>query len=394
MLVTAGLLAAGAQHDAAAAQAVVPAPIHSALIQLAQAEPTAGDIAEYRRRLGIYLAARAQFESVAEPYWKAIADKRRLRFAKRHRREPIGLADYVRTQPPLYAGPPRPVDPTKEEQPREGRPIPVAADFIRDAVEQFRFMPEQPKSELDYKRAYARVAAAAGLTRDQIVRVYSFESGGNGRYDVQAGLESKRPNARAISTALGYNQLLNANSVELMAEKGDTILHALRAKAQAASGPRRAALEAKLAVVSRMVAFCRSVPDTWSRHVRLGNTAKGLGVHAMSLDIDVGPLLQTHKLTTSVIFARRKGYTVPLTAAELEMMNLTGDGNGFDMVLMPAALREQVPTANFFQRSGYERNPVAIRNNTVSKLLAATNARMDRETALPGARDLAAAYPR
>jgi hypothetical protein len=73
-------------------------------------------------------------------------------------------------------------------------------------------------------------------------------------------------------------------------------------------------------------------------------------------------------------------------------MNLTGDGTGLDMVTMPQAMREQVPTANFFQRSGYERNPVAIRHNTVAKLLAVTNARMDANSQLQGARDLAAAF--
>ena len=55
------------------------------------------------------------------------------------------------------------------------------------------------------------------------------------------------------------------------------------------------------------------------------------------------------------------------------MMNLTGDSTGLDMVTMPQAMREQVPTSNFFQRSGYERNPVAIRHNTVAKLLAITD---------------------
>jgi len=40
-------------------------------------------------------------------------------------------------------------------------------------------------------------------------------------------------------------------------------------------------------------------------------------------------------------------------------------------------MREQVPTSNFFQAPGYERNPVAIRNNTVAKLLAVTDSRMD-----------------
>ena len=60
-----------------------------------------------------------------------------------------------------------------------------------------------PASELDYKRAYAAVAIAAGLTPQQAVRVYGFESGGNGNFDVQAGLEHPSPTAHAISTALG-----------------------------------------------------------------------------------------------------------------------------------------------------------------------------------------------
>jgi hypothetical protein len=50
-----------------------------------------------------------------------------------------------------------------------------------------------------------------------------------------------------------------------------------------------------------------------------------------------------------------KDYTRALTAAELEMMSLTGGGTGLDMVTMPLAMREQVPTSNFFQRSGNER---------------------------------------
>src|SRR5438270_9789995 len=112
----------------------------------------------------------------------------------------------------------------------------------------------------------------------------------------------------------------------------------------------------------------------------------------MVLDIDVGPLLQTHKLLTSVIFARAKGFNRPLSAAELEMMNLTGDGTGLDMVTMPQAMRERVPTSNFFQRAGYERNPVAIRHNTVATLLAVTDARMDSNGTNQGAKDLAAAF--
>jgi hypothetical protein len=118
-----------------------------------------------------------------------------------------------------------------------------------------------------------------------------------------------------------------------------------------------------------------------------------LAIHAMNLDLDVGPLLQTQKLLDSIVFARKKGYAPSLRAAELEMMNLTGDGNGFDMVLMPADWRSQVPTANFFQRNGYGHNPVAQRNNVVAALIGATDAVMDAETKKQGARDLAALFP-
>ena len=52
-------------------------------------------------------------------------------------------------------------------------------------------------------------------------------------------------------------------------------------------------------------------------------------------------------------------------------MNLTGDGNGYDMITMPREWRGRVPTANFFQRGGYRDNPVAQRNNVVAKLIAA-----------------------
>jgi hypothetical protein len=274
--------------------------------------------------------------------------------------------------------------------PRQYKPIPVVSDLLQAANEQFQWTPQKPASEVEFKRAYARYAMAAGLTREQAVRVYSFETGGTGNYDVQAGIE--HGGRRAISTAMGYNQLLTTNSVELMAEQGQEFVRDLTARAAGLSGQPRQAIDRKIAVLKKMVAFTRTVPDDWSAHEKLADTPQGWAVHAMVLDIDVGPMLQTHKLLTSVIFARAKGYTRPLSAAELEMMNLTGDGTGLDMVTMPQAMREQVPTSNFFQRSGYERNPVAIRHNTVAKLLAITDNRMDSNSNLPGARELAAVF--
>ena len=350
-------------------------------------------IAEYRRLLREYQEARAAFEEEAGAYWNSIADKRRGRNAKRREHLPIALDDYVLTQPPVYTGPKRPVNPEPEERRKGRRAVQGHSGGRRSVAGRERALPvapQKPASEIEFKRAYARYAQAAGLTREQAVRVYSFETGGTGNYDVQAGIE--HGGKRAISTAMGYNQLLTTNSIELMAEQGQEFVTELTARAAGLSGPPRQAMDRKIAVLKKMVAYASSVPDDWSAHQKLADTPQGWAVHAMVLDIDVGPMLQTHKLLTSVIFARAKGYTRPLSAAELEMMNLTGDGTGLDMVTMPQPMREQVPTSNFFQRGGYERNPVAIRHNTVAKLLAITDSRMDSNSNLPGARELAAAF--
>lgn len=378
-----------------AAERVAARPAAAVTVAQVTAQATFGDLLEYRRKLQEYIAARQQYDAAAEAYWSAIAEKRRTRHAKRRNNQDIVIQDYVLTQPPVYSGPPLPIDPSAPaEEPPARKYVPVVADFLQAAAREFRFVPRQPQSEIEYKRAYARVAWSVGLTRDQAVRIYAFESSGNGKYDVQAGLEYPTPGARAISSALGYNQLLATNSVELLAEKGHQFINVLQAKAAASTGEARDASTRKLAVLKAMVAFSRSVPDSWGAHDRLANTQKGLGIHAVNLDLDLGPLLQTQKLLDSILFARKRGYDATLSAAELEMMNLTGDGNGLDMVAMPAAWRERVPTSNFFQPGGYARNPVVIRNNVVSKLLAATNAKMDEEVKLQGARDLAAAFPK
>ncbi len=375
----------GSAVDAAA----LPAATADAMAQAASPQA----IAEYRRKLKEYLEARAAFVQESDAYWNSIVEKRRGRNAKRRERIDITLDDYVLAQPPVYTGPKRPPNPEPgapepPEPRREHKYIPVVADLLKAAVDFYQWSPQQPATEAEFMHAYARFASAAGLTREQAVRVYAFETGGNGNHASQSGFHG----SHAISTAIGYNQLLTTNTVELLAEQGVEFVRLLEARAAHLSGPERQAIERKLVVLRKMVTLARSVPDEWAQHEKLGDTRPGWALHAMVLDIDVGPMLQTHKLLTSVIFARQKGYNRPLTAAELEMMNLTGDSTGLDMVTMPQAMREQVPTSNFFQRGGYERNPVAIRHNTVAKLMAVTDARMDSNSRLPGARELAAAF--
>jgi hypothetical protein len=356
---------------------------------LAQQPELAAAMAQYRRALEEYNRAWQSYSAASSAYWNQISEKRQLRNAKRARGQPISISDYVLTQPPVYTGPPKPRNPLKPEVAPPRIYVPVVADFVAAARREFQFVPRFPQSETEFKRVYAKVALAAGLTREQIVRIYGFEATGNGSYDIEAGLEYNK-HGRAITTALGYNQLLATNSVEILAEKGDEFIRQVESKTALASGAEHLSVDGKIDVLRRMVAFARSVPDAWGQHEVLANTPKGLAVHALNLDLDVGPALQTQKLLDSVAFARRKGFSRTLSAAELEMMNLTGDGNGFDMVTMPLSWRDQVPTANFFRPSGYADNPVAQRNNVVAKLIAATDARMDDEIKKPGARELAA----
>ena len=341
-----------------------------------------------------YLLARRAFEATARGYWNEVSEKRRIRTEKRRRGQAVGLRDYVLAQPPVYDGPSRPpsaVPPSRDPEP--SRPsIPVIADFLAAAQAEFGFVPDRPRNELEFKRAYAQAAREAGLTREQIVGIYAFETGGNGTHDLQAGLLHNRPGARAISAAIGYNQLLSTTTIGLLAEHGDRFVATLRREAQSLSGGDRAAMLRKADILQRMVAFTRSVPFAWSAHDDLSKTRPGMGVHAAVLDRDIGPMLQVQNLRTSVGFARTRGVKRTLTAAELQMMNFTGAGNGIDLVMMPNSLRPKVPTSNFFQRSGYERNPIAQRTATVDNLYEAIETRIGRASQNAGARAMASAY--
>jgi hypothetical protein len=183
---------------------------------------SATEMDAYERALDEYNKAWQAYAAEASAYWNLIAEKIKLRSNKRATKTQILLSDYVLNQPPTYSGPAKPVNPVVPK-PVVVAPtnVPVVADFLKGAKQEFNFSPQLPGNEIDFKRAYAAVAASAGLTKDQTVRVYGFEDTGNGKYDTQAGLEYGTPGERAVSTAIGYNQLIATSSVELMAEKGD-----------------------------------------------------------------------------------------------------------------------------------------------------------------------------
>ena len=183
--------------------------------------------------IAIYLAARRAYEQVANSYWRSITDKRRARFAKRRNGEPVKLDDYVLTQPPVYTGPPRPpgyIPPDQEPAPKR-EPIPTIDGFPQGGCRAIRLRAGPAENRCGVQACLCKIAAAAGLTREQAVGIYAFETGGNGTYDGQAGIVGSRKDARPISPAMGYNQLLSTNSVSLLAEHGDKLVDAMKARA-------------------------------------------------------------------------------------------------------------------------------------------------------------------
>ena len=118
--------------------------------------------------------------------------------------------------------------------------------FSPPARQHYAFEPARI-SEREFKRRYAEEAIALGLTKEQVVRVYALETGGDGTADMQAGINPITKKGKPISSALGYAQLLHANTIGELVKHGDGFvkrLQRLKAGAQR-SGPRRTSCTAR-----------------------------------------------------------------------------------------------------------------------------------------------------
>jgi hypothetical protein len=339
-----------------------------------------------------YRRARDAFEAKLRTYWARVDAKRDARRAKHMLAQPLSSEDYVAEQPPKYAGPELPAEIAKLVvevlPPTPARPLPEVSDFLANAKAQYGFVPA-PTTELDFKRRYAREALAVGLSKDQVVRIYALETGGQGTYDMQSGINPVTKQGRPISSALGYAQLLNGNSVSELVKHGTSFAQRLISMAaQPGTPPARAAgLRDKATIVRRMLRAARSVPNEWAAHVRFGGTPSGLGIHALNLDADVGPWLQVLKLKGLKEAAEAAGRG-QLSGAEIELMNLAGPRTGLEMM---TPLGRTMPTSNFFSEGGYYRNTI-VREKTAAELLAALEQRMELNVKKPGAVEFAQVF--
>jgi hypothetical protein len=376
--------------------AVHPAPAPAAR---GETEFAASLPAAQRKLFEDYLAAQALFDFKSDAYWRAVSDKRAVRRGKKGRGEALVATDYVRTFPPRYDGPvltpelakrwqayqDKQREEKKEEPPK---PKPGLADFLAQARAQYNFAPEVIP-EREFKLRYAREARALGLTKDQVVRVYALETSGIGTADMVAGIHPIKKTGTPISTALGYAQLLAANSTDELVKHGPKFVERLR---RMAADPdldpaRRQAAADKAERLKAMLAAARSVPHKWDSHVAFARTPKGLGIHAINLDGDIGPWLQVVKLYGLKEMAEKAGIAA-LTGAEIELMNLAGPGTGLEM-MRPAA--HDAPTPNFFERNAYARNTI-VRDKTSAELLAALDKRMDQNIVNAGAIECASVF--
>ena len=339
-----------------------------------------------------YRTARDQFERQHRYYWRRVEAKRDARKAKRMLGQEYEAQDYIAQPPPKYAGPELTPDIAKivaqVVPPTPERPLATVADFLEKAREQYGFVPT-PTTEREFKRRYAQEALAVGLTKDQVVRIYALETGGQGAYDMQSGVNPITRQGRPISSALGYAQLLHANSTSELVKHGERFMRRLLAMAAAPGTPpdRVAALKAKAAIVRRMYLAARSIPNEWSHHMRFAGTPAGLGIHALNLDADVGPWLQVLKLKGLKDDAAAAGRN-SLAGAEIELMNLAGPRTGLEMML-PVA--QNMPTSNFFSEGGYYRNTI-VRDKTAAELIKALDDRMEANMKKAGAVEFAQVF--
>lgn len=340
----------------------------------------------------IYLDARGAFDRALDIYWATVDELRETRRQQRLARQAHTAADYMLEQPPVYAGPPLPPDVARiiaELRPPEpGKTMPSVADFLAMAKEHFGFTPAIIP-EAQFKRHYAEEALAAGLTKDQVVRVYALETGGRGTFDMQAGIDPDSKRGTPISSALGYAQLLNANSVSELVKHGPEFIQRLEAMAGevGVTPARAAALRAKAQVLRRMLKSARSVANEWRAHMAFANTPRGQAIHTLNLDGDIGPWLQVLKLKGLLESAARDGRT-RLSGAELELMNLAGPRTGLEMM---EAVGRTMPTTNFFSRGGYYRNTI-VRGKNATELLAALEERMEQNLVKKGSIEFATAF--
>jgi hypothetical protein len=356
-------------------------------------------------------------------YWRAMEEAKEFRAANPS--DPRGyITTFPTSAPPRHASGPSTIHTVGEmiEQSRHLYRIayndPRRPDFSYT-----------PTTEADFKKAFAtqsvRVGAALGRSpaqmKDLVRSIYAFETGGWGTHFTTSSMPKSMVNAgelteaakkhRPISTAVGYVQLMYldvARNLDRHGGPNGMISAELRARAKAEPA-RVNELNAKAELLERMTPLLQkeladmaaSNPARFTGVAKPGGkdpreelyyefaksdeptkimvdgkplSRKNLmaGIHPLTIDKDVGPLLQAAEVSNLMARAKEKGLDKLLAAKAqelgrnltgeklypmaIELMNFMGADNAED------ALRTghgNLPTTNYYREDGYSRNRLA-----------------------------------
>jgi hypothetical protein len=366
-----------------------------------------------------YEAAQKAYQADLGKYWSGVVASK-----KQHQT--------VNDFPPDYAGPPKPPGYGPVKSPST---LPTVNDMLGDwnklapLATIYSHIPRltiDEGSENAFKHAYAyealNVGAKYGLSRKQteiiVESIYNFEDAGTGTKDLLSSVplrltdpdnaqnEKARRNIHPGSTAIGYNQLLMATSMSFV--DGSTAIND-RLKELAKEQPTRATAinykrellaDVQQTVHEKLADFAKTDPGQYidgkgkfteplyaafSRS--MVPTANGMtgrqmtaAVQALNLDRDIGPVLQAQQLDDllehslqpdfkNALQQKEPGHVDDYLPAAIELANLAG--NVADKMLQPQ--NANLSTVNFFDREGYEGNPVTHKRSADELLQAIYN---------------------
>ena len=140
--------------------------------------------------------------------------------------QPIGLDDYVLTQPPVYTGPKRPVNPEPRRRAKNRARAQIysgrrrSPEGRRPSISSLRR--SGPRSEVEFKRAYARVAVGGGA---------DARAGG-------AGLFVRDRRQRQSRHAIGLERLAAGLARDLDRDRLQPVAHHQQRRTARRAGPR------------------------------------------------------------------------------------------------------------------------------------------------------------
>jgi hypothetical protein len=324
----------------------------------------APQMSDLERQQKAYDDAHGKFEKDLKGYWDGVSAAK-----KDHH--------FVMDFPPIYSGPDKPKVPGK---PPEIKPnsVPTINQMLEDSKHLNQFATgdkNQPEFNLrqvgepEFKQRYAQEALNIGKqynldkdnVRDIVRSIYAFEDGGWGTHETlssmpQSLVKDDKPGEMTIqdarrnfhvdgagaSSALGYNQLLTATTMEKIEFQAQPIADRLNQLAE--ENPARAAeLQQKAQLVTTLSAgLDREVmdmanaekskkPEDQKHYLDADGkptdqlyraflnskepTAAGMtrqdmarAVHSLNLDGDIGPIIQAQELGNLLKYANQYGY--------------------------------------------------------------------------------------